>query len=358
MERFLRTQNYAELGGADLFLLYAEGWLFVRYAFQHADVKRQLDEYLNLINRGVSYEEATRRAFPNLDQLNSRLFDYAHRSRFEVLTLPFRHIEVGPIEVRQLRPAEEAMFPYDIRLSQGYPAREAQDFADDVRAAAAPYPDDPYALEILMEAEHLAGNDERALATAEHLLGIDPRNGRALAVKGLVAVAALRAAQSTDHAAWNAARQPLEQAIQAAPSDAVVLSAYYQGFRAQGILTPPEAQNALYNAMLLAPSDSELRYMVARDFEERRMIPEAIAIIRPNAYTAPDDGHESPAERRRRERREQAARRAGREVHESALEMLNRLTARLSGDDQESAAAPEGESGSASGGDAGSASGD
>ena len=85
----------------------------------------------------------------------------------------------------------------------------------------------------------------------------------------------------------------------------------------------------LYSAMELAPSDGELRYQLARDFELRHMIPEAIAIIRPEAYQVPHRGNESEGERRRREAREIRERQAGREHHETALEMLNRREAAL-----------------------------
>jgi hypothetical protein len=101
----------------------------------------------------------------------------------------------------------------------------------------------------------------------------------------------------------------------------------------RGVLPPPEAQNALYDAMELAPSDAELRYRLARDFELREMIPQAIAIIRPQAMQTPHRGDESDAERRRREEREERERQAGRERRETAREMLARLEQRLAGNE-------------------------
>jgi hypothetical protein len=94
-------------------------------------------------------------------------------------------------------------------------------------------------------------------------------------------------------------------------------------------LPPDDAQNALYTAHDLAPSDSEISYKLALDFERRDMIREAIAIIRPDAYQTRERRGESERERRERERREDRFRDAGRQRHESALEMLTRLEARL-----------------------------
>ena len=95
-----------------------------------------------------------------------------------------------------------------------------------------------------------------------------------------------RAAAHRRPGGWTAARQLLVRAVNAAQNDPVVLAAYYRSFVMQGVLPPDDAQNALYTAMELAPSDGELRYQLARDFEQRHMIREAIAIIRPEAYQA------------------------------------------------------------------------
>ena len=328
LERLLAAHNYAEVGGVNVFLLYAEGWLIMRYVFEHPERRRQLDQYLALINRGTPYEEAARQAFPDLDRFNSQLFEYAGAGRFNYIRLPFRTIDVGPIELRTPGPAEQALMRREIQLSQGIPHRRAAEFAGEVREIASRFPDDPFALRVLMEAEWLAGNHDAALAAADRLLAIDANQPRALMVKGRIQTAALRTAGSTDRAAWTAARQLLARAARGAPDDPVVLEAFYDSYLDQGILPPVEAQNALYTAMEMAPSDGELRYKLALDFEHRDMIPEAIAIIRPEAFASPHNGDESEDERRERERQEERWRAAGRVRHESAREMLARLEQR------------------------------
>jgi hypothetical protein len=106
LERLLRIHNYREAGGANVFLLYAQGWLLVRYTFENPARQRQMQAYLRLINNGTDYAEAARQAFPDLAAFNSELFSYAGRGRFGVVRLPFRTIDVGPIEVRTPGPAE------------------------------------------------------------------------------------------------------------------------------------------------------------------------------------------------------------------------------------------------------------
>ena len=329
IDQLLRAHNYRDVGGANVFLLYAEGWLICRYIFEHPNRKRQVDQYLTLINGGASYEDATRQAFPDLEAFNAELYAYAGSGHFNEVRLPFRTIDVGQIAVRTLRPAEEALISDEIKLSQGYPQREAADFANHVRGIASRYPDDPFAIRMVMETAYLAGDNAAASAAADRLLAIEPNNARALTTRGSIQIAGLAAAHSTSAAAWAGARDNFLRARRAAANDPLVLEAYYQSFVAQGVLPPEDAQNALYSAMELAPSDGELRYQLARDFEQRRMIPEAIAIIRPEAYQVPHRGNESESDKRHREEREIRERQAGRQHHESALEMLTRLEGEL-----------------------------
>lgn len=330
LERLLRARNYQEVGGTNIFLLYAQGWLLVRYAFEHPERMRQIQEYLRLINAGTAYGDAARQAFGDVGRLNSELYSYAGRGRFDIVRLPFRTIDVGQIATRQVRPAEEALMIHEIRMSQGYLQSEAEDEARQVRTIAARFPDDPFAVRLLMEYERLAGNHEAALAAADRLLRLDPNNARALMNKGLVQITQLRAAGSTDAAAWDAARQHFIRASQLAPQDPLVLEAYYDSYAAQGVSPVPDAaQNAIYTAMELAPSDPDLRYKVALDFERRNMIAEAIAIIRPDAYRTRHRGNESDGERRRREEREERFRQAGTERRETAREMFERLERKL-----------------------------
>ena len=165
------------------------------------------------------------------------------------------------------------------------------------------------------------------MAAVDRLLAVAPDDARGLMHKAMLEVDALRAAGSSDPAAWQAARDRLRRAHRLQPSDPLPLEALYDSYAVQGGLPPEEAQNALYDALDLAPSDSNLRYKLASDFEQRSMIEEAIAIIRPDAYQAPHEDDETERERRQRERLEDRYRRAGTARRETAREMLERLEA-------------------------------
>jgi hypothetical protein len=324
LSRILGARSYADIPDVDL--IYAEGWLLLRYLFDNRERVGQLERYLTAINAGTSYEEAMNQAFgPGAEALNNELRSYAGQSRFSVVRLPFRPIEVGTINIRPLSAAEEALIGYEIQLGQGLIQRFVPAFVADVRRIGGRFPNDPYALGILAEAEKFAGNHAASGAAADRLLQIQPDNARALMHSGLARIEALRAARSADRAAWTAARQPLERAVRLARTDPLVLEAYYDSFTAQGVLPPVSAQNGLFEAVTLAPGDNHLRWKLAHDFERRRMIDDAIAIIRPAALAQRHRDNETEAQRRRREAQEEEFRPAGQPRRETAREMLQRL---------------------------------
>jgi tetratricopeptide (TPR) repeat protein len=327
IRKLLTAQSYADVPELDL--LYAEGWLLVRSAFDDSKQRKQLQEYLKAINGGASYEEAMKGAFDDVGALDGKLHDYAGKSRFQVLRLPFKKIDVGPIAVRSVTPAEDSMMLISIDLAQGILKREAPEFAAKVRSAAGRFPNDPFALALLSEAERLAGKSDAAAAAADRLLAAAPNDPRGLLQKALAEMERLRAASSRDPKAWDSARKYLIRASRAAPNDPLVQEAYYDSYAGQGILPPEAAQAALYKAMELAPSDSDLRYKVAADFENRDMIEDAVAIIRPVAYVLPHRNGESAKEKKRREEQEEKNRGAGEVKRETAREMLARLEGKL-----------------------------
>jgi tetratricopeptide (TPR) repeat protein len=324
LNKLFTAQSYSDVPQVDL--IYAQGWLLLRHAFGNAKRSKQIQDYLSAINGGATYGEAMNRAFGDVGAYNSELFDYASRSKFTVLRLPFKKIDVGPIAVRTVSPAEDALMELSIKLSQGILQREAESFAGEVRAKAARFPDDPFALALLSEAERLAGRPDAAATAADRLLKAAPDHPSGMLQKGLAEIARLRAASSADAKAWDAARQYLVRAVNRAPNDPLALEAIYDSYAARGMLPPEEAQAALYQAMELAPSDRNLRYKVAADFEKRNMIEDAIAIIRPAAYELPHA--ESDKKRKRREEQEEKYRQAGEVKRETARDMLVRLMAK------------------------------
>jgi hypothetical protein len=308
--------------------VYSQGWLTVHYLTHNPERQGQLGTYLEAINSGKSYQAAMDEAFgKNATRLDTELQTYSRKSRILTTILPFKPIELPPLKTRVLRPAEEALIFHEIMLSRGLSIKEADKFAREVREIAARFSNDPYALSMLVEAELAVENKAAAKAAIDRWLAIEPNAPRGLMHKANLRIEELREAKSTNQAEWKAVEQMLVRAVNRAPSDAMVLEAYYDSFVARGVEPPVTAQNALYMAHEIVPNYSEFRHKIAADFERRGMIEDAINTIRPAALYF--DENESEREKRRRERLQQKYRTVGREIRETPLEMLSRLEAKL-----------------------------
>ena len=329
LKKMLTAKSYADVGG-NIGSLYAQGWLLVHYLAHNQKRAGQLDKYLSLINAGRPFDQATNEAFgPEAKALNSELYSYARRIELPATRTPFKPIDVGPIAIRTLSPAEQALLKKDITLSRGLLVREAPGFAKDVRAIVRRFAQDPYALSILVEAERAAGNNGEAAAAVESWLAVQPNAPKALMHKAEMQVEALAAAKSTDKQAWEAARRMLLAANKASPYDPAILEAYYDSFTAAGELPPPAAQNALFKAFKLVPQVMRVRYKLAADFELRGMIPDAINTIKPAAFALHQDDDKSKAEKRREARLKAKYKQVGVHDGEEPWEMLARLEAKL-----------------------------
>lgn len=321
-DRLLTAHSYGDVGNVSL--LYTEGWALVHYLSMTDGRKGQLTAYLTAVNGGVPYRKAATDAFGDLGKLNSELDAYAHRERFQELTLSFKQLDPGPVVVRDLPPAQDALLLLDLHLTTGVPQSEFATFADRVEGIARRYPDDPYTLSILVDTERLAGRSAGEAAAVDHWLKVAPNDGFALAAKARLETDALVAAKSTDEAAWTAVRRRLVQANKAAPDQPRILTGYYDSFSRRGVLSPESAQNALYHAFEVLPQDETLRGRVAADFEARGMIDDAIAIIKPAAYAISEKGV-SDKDKARRDVERAKYRLAGETVGETPREMLARL---------------------------------
>ena len=327
VERLLTAKSYADVDNVGL--LYAEGWLLVHYLSNANARPGQLKTYLTEVNKGRPYAQAATEAFGDLHKLDRELRDYSRRGALNAIVLPFKKLDPGPVEVRALSPAEDAMIDFEMQLYAGVPRAEVGAFADRVAKVAARYPDDVHALALNAEAQRLAGRAADAAATAEHWLRIAPNDGLALAAQADARSDMLVAARSTDPVQWREVRQIYGAAAKAMPDRPQILRGFYETYLRQGIMPPESAQNALYSAFTMLPQEDGLRHEVAADFERRGLLDAAIAVIRPAAFQMVDPSELSPRDRQKREQAKLKHKIAGdADDEETAREMLDRLEAK------------------------------
>ncbi len=325
VRKLLTAKSYADVG-QDIGQLYAEGWLLTHLGAQNKERGAQLQQYLAAVAAGTPYEEAATNAFGDLDVLDAEL--RKHRQNINAMRLSLKPMNLGTIPVRELTDMESRLMRYQIRLYSGYEKSALPQIVGAVREIRAEAPDNVMGLEIQAQLENLANMPEQAAQTTEHLLRIDPTNIVGLTERGKALTGQL--SQSSDDAAWSEARKPFQAAIAASNIAIAPRVAFFESFLAQGQSPSVEAQNRMVEAFQLLPQNDEIRYLLARDFEQRGLIDDAIAIIEPAAFGA-FDGDAREKRRRGKAMERYAERYTNIENYETPRDMLDRLEAKKDG---------------------------
>jgi hypothetical protein len=322
VREILTARSYDDMKD-DLGSLYAEGWLLTHYLQLGGKRDGQLAKYLTDINAGKSYEQAAKDAFGDLNKLDAELHGYSLRSQLPATGITFKPTSIQPIKVEEVPAGQAAMMIDDVHLFAGIPQNDAKSFAARVRTDAARAGESAFTLRLRAEADRLADDHADYAATVTRWSAVAPDDPQAMLHQALLQMDALRDAKSTDAAAWTKARRMIVTASRKAPADAVILKAYFDSFKMQGIASSADAHNALFRALDLVPADGEVRYQLASDFEAHGDIKDAIAVIRLSAFTEKDNL--TAKERAKRDKDEAHYRLAGIPKHETARDMLDRL---------------------------------
>lgn len=320
----LTAKSYADI--KDTSALYAQGWLLTHMAAQKPERGEQLQKYLAAVSTGTDYETAATQAFGDLDALNKELRD--HRKNIQAMRLSLKPMDFGDIEVRELSDLESRLMRYEIRKNSGFEVSDLPLTLTAIREMREEDPNNIMGLRIQAELEVMAGEYDNALATTEKLLAIDPGNIQALTERGRAMVGKLGSDASADD--WAKARESLQDAVAASSAAVEPRVALFRSYLDQGVQPSLEAQNRLVEAFTLLPQNDEIRYLLARDFEQRGYVEDAIAVIKPAAFGA-FDGDEKEKKKRKRYLEKYAEQYTNINSYEDAADMLKRLEAKRDG---------------------------
>ena len=246
--------------GFDAF--YGKSWLLYHYLTLGQARPGQLRQYLTLMGRGKSSQEAGLEAFGDLDVLEKELDRYLSTGRMLTAVFGADVFTLGQIAVRKLSPGEAAVMPLRIRSKRGVSREQALELLPAARKVAEAHPGDAAVLAALAEAEFDAGEDARAIAAADAALALDPRQVNAYVQKGY---ALFRQAEDADdlEGAYKAAVAPFVALNKIENDHPLPLIYYYRGFAQRGSTPPDIALRGLERAAELAPFDLGLRMNVA-----------------------------------------------------------------------------------------------
>ena len=151
-----------------------------------------------LLAAGRPAEAAATEAFGDIGRLSAEFGSQPLATRsLDVLEISFASAPpLPPISIEPLNEAEGEVAMVPAALSVDLPRRGAdRGSCARPRARAAAAPTDPATLQLLADAEHLAGNRDAAMRAIDRLLELQPQSPRALLRKGLLEIDALADAE-------------------------------------------------------------------------------------------------------------------------------------------------------------------
>lgn len=273
---------------------YGQSWALFHYLQFAPERAGQLEKYQQLLATGDTALEAAEGAFGDLDRLEGETDAYTRRKKLNMLVIDRKHLQVGTITVRPLRPGEAELMPVLMRSKVGVTREQALKLLPEARRIAAEHPDDPAVLTALAEAEYDAGFHDAAIAAADRALAIDPGRINAHIQKGYALFARAQAAGS-EAEAWKQVRAQFLKANKVENDHPIPLVQFYLSYLEQGATPTRNAVSGLEWAMQLAPFDPSLRWLVVQQMIRDERLEDAVRTIAPLAYSPHPGEHTDQA---------------------------------------------------------------
>ena len=251
--------------------IYGRGWLLTDLLTFDPHRRGQMTTYLNEIQSGVPALKAAHDAFGDFHELDRELNALFKKDSFTVTTIPAAKLNIPPVSIRPLTPAEADDIDVMARLARG--ESKAHGNSGKARSVAEKYPADADAQSVLAQADVADEQPEAAVQAADRALQLNPQSLDALVAKG---EALLDIAKKNPPAAnWDAVRQPLLQANKVDPEAAQPLLLFYQSYVDQGVHPTKNAIDALSYAVVLAPQDDKLRMQLVKQLIDDNQLEDA-----------------------------------------------------------------------------------
>ncbi len=279
---------------------YGQSWALFHYLQFAPERAGQLEKYQQLLATGDTALEAAEGAFGDLDQLEKDIDAYVRRTRLGVVTIDRKHLDIGTIAVRPLRPGEAEVMPVVLRSKVGVTPEQALELVPEARRIAARHPDDPAVLTALSEAEFDAGFNDAAIEAADRAVAIDPSRINAYIQKGYALFAMAQSGASPPDS-WKAVRGQFVKANKVENDHPIPLVRFYLSYLEQGESPTRNAVSGLEWAMQLAPFDPSLRWMVVQQMIRDERLEEAARTVAPLAYSPHPGEHTEQARQLLRE---------------------------------------------------------
>ncbi len=199
-----------KLSGQETYQSYSFGWMLAHYLNFNKERQGQLAQYLKALNAGEDSLTAATRIFGDLDKLQSELQKYKDGPFPGYEIIPAKYV-APVVAMRRLTPGEEAVIKAHIRSERGVSKGQARSVVSSIAGKELAYADNLTVQLIAAEAYVDARDFDKAEATLQRALTINPDSQKAHVLMG--ATLAARAEAQKDPALYGKARTWFEDAV-------------------------------------------------------------------------------------------------------------------------------------------------
>lgn len=270
-------------------MFYAESWALVHYLMvgDKAAHRPMFSEYLKAFASGATQDEASAKAFGNLQKLESTLLSYMHNSAFYFMNTPVNaQVQDSDIKVREISEAEADAYEGGFLAARGRTAEARPLLEEAVR-------EDPklaLGYQNLGVAEFMDHHTEEALTDVSKAIVLDPKSGLPRYLRAYLAFRSGTAI--TENAQLE---DDLRVAIAASPDFAPAYSLLALRLAATSEDTP-EALQMAKKAVSLQPGNGTYLLTLAQVLARMRKFDEAQVVALRASTNAQTPGEKQQAE--------------------------------------------------------------
>ena len=272
-----------KLSGQETYQSYSFGWMLAHYLNFNKERQGQLPQYLKALNAGEDSLTAATRIFGDLDKLQNELQKYKDGPFPGYEVIPAKYV-APVVAMRRLTPGEEALIKAHIRSERGVSKGQARSVVSSIDGKELAFTDNLTVQLMAAEAYADARDFDKAEATLERALAIDPNSQKAHVLMG--ATIAARAEAEKNPALYIKARKWFDDAVNLDPKDPRAAIGLYLTYYEAREPIPESALLTLEGVFDHSSHDPGYRMILARQLLDENKVKGARSVLAPLAFSA------------------------------------------------------------------------
>lgn len=266
---------------------YSQSWVTTHFLTMSPEWRPKLTDYLNRINSGQSFKQASLAFGSNLRVLDKAIQAYVKNKKYPYRRLSGLKLADDIIDIQPVPEDEAQILELKMHFLKYVPKRRARFYLGRLRKQVEKVQPNAPALLLLAKAEQRFENHDETIAAADRLLEMSPDHARAHYWKGMGLLGKAQKAEEPDRPALiKASRREIGKANRLAPEDPLPLRAYFRSYKVMEASPPELVESALWQAHRTVPQDDTTRRMLVEHLVAKGEKETALQLLKPLVFAA------------------------------------------------------------------------